>query len=181
VDIKLLPIDEVDVDLLKKWQNDVNVKYPLMGFRFPIQKKSVEDWLESVRKSNGINRIVYGIHVDSNAVGMVSLHDIDYVNRNAIFGIYVAEKRENNKGIGTSASMLTLDFAFNAMGLNRVGLEVLNNNKNAIHIYEKIGFVKEGVKRNAFFIDGSFVDVNVMSILNSEFVIEKNKIKNRLI
>ena len=181
MDIKLLPIDEVDIDLLKKWQNDVRVKYPLMGFRFPIQKKSVEDWLENVRKNNGVNRIVFGIHVNSDAVGMVTLHDIDYINSNAMFGIYVAENKENNKGIGTAASIMALDFAFNAMGLNRIGLEVVKNNVNAIHLYEKIGFVNEGVKRNSYFVNGDFVDVNCMSILCSEFVVDTSKIKNRLI
>ena len=42
MEIKLSPIDEVDIDLLKKWQNDVNVKYPLMGFRFPLQKNQLK-------------------------------------------------------------------------------------------------------------------------------------------
>ena len=41
MNIKLFPIDNVEIDLLQKWQNDVNIKYPLMGFRFPIQKKSI--------------------------------------------------------------------------------------------------------------------------------------------
>ena len=176
MDTKLLPIDDVEVDLLKKWQNDINVKYPLMGFRFPIQKKSVEDWLERVRKGNGVNRVVYGIFVNANAVGMVSLHDIDYINRNAMFGIYVVEKQHNNKGIGTNATILALDFAFNAMGLSRVGLEVLQTNKNAIHLYEKVGFIKEGVKRNAFFFDGEFVDVEIMSILKTEFSFDNKKL-----
>ena len=96
MEIKLSPIDEVDIDLLKKWQNDVNVKYPLMGFRFPLQKKSVEDWLEDLRKSNGLNRVVYGIKIKTNAIGVVSLHDIDFVNRNAMFGIYVAERQQKD-------------------------------------------------------------------------------------
>jgi len=181
MEIKLSPIDEVDIDLLKKWQNDVNVKYPLMGFRFPLQKKSVEDWLEDLRKSNGLNRVVYGIKIKTNAIGVVSLHDIDFVNRNAMFGIYVAEKQQKDKGAGTRAIILILDFAFNAMGLNRVGLEVLKSNKNAIHLYNKMGFVREGTKRNAFFTDGSFVDVEVMSILKSEFYIDKKNTENRLV
>lgn len=181
MDIKLSPIDEVDVDLLKKWQNDVNLDYQIMGFRFPVQKKAVEDWLEGVRKGNGVNRVVYGIYVDSDATGMVSLHDIDYINRNSMFGIYVAEKMNNNKGVGTKATRLILDFAFNGMGLNRVGLEVLETNMNAIHLYEKVGFVKEGVKRSAFYTDGDFIDVNIMSILKSEFNFEKKTLTNRLV
>ncbi len=179
--IKLSPIDEVDIDLIKKWQNDVNIKYPIMGFRFPIQKKSVEDWLDGLRAGNGLNRVVYGIKINTTAVGMVSLHDIDYINRHAMFGIYVAEKKQKDNGIGTRATTLILDFAFNAMGLNRVALEVLKSNKHAIHIYKKIGFVKEGIKRRAFYTDGNFVDVEIMSILRSEFFIDKMNTEHRLV
>ena len=67
------------------------------------------------------------------------------------------------------------------MGLNRVALEVLKSNKNAIHLYKKIGFVKEGIKRRAFYTDGSFVDVEIMSILRSEFFIDKINIEHRLV
>jgi len=181
MEVKLLPVDEVNIDLIKKWQNDARIKYPLMGFRFPIQTKTVEEWLENLRRENGFKRVVFGIHVNSISVGLVSLHDIDYVNSNAMFGIYVAEKKENNKGIGTTAAVMTLDFAFNAMGLNRVGLEVIKNNLNAIHVYEKIGFVAEGVKREFYFVNGKFVDVKCMAMLRSEFTTDTKKIKNRLI
>ena len=39
-----------------------------MGIRFPIQKKSVENWLESVRAANGISRVVFRIFSSENPV-----------------------------------------------------------------------------------------------------------------
>ncbi|MDA8647320.1 GNAT family N-acetyltransferase [Rhodobacteraceae bacterium] len=181
MDIKLEPIDKVDINLLQKWQNDINIKYLTKGFRFPIQFKVVEDWLENLKKDNGSKRVVYGILVGNDAVGMASLHGIDYINSTAQFGIYVSEKKENNKGVGFSATSLLLDFAFNGMGLQRIELEVLCVNKNAIHLYKKIGFVEEGTKRSCYFIDGNYVDVKIMSILRSEFIFDKFNTKNRLV
>ena len=181
LNLQLLPIDQVDVSLLQKWQNDNRVKYPLMSFRFPIQKKSVHDWLDNIRKSNGKERVVYGIFVNEKPLGMISLDNIDYVNRKASYGIYVAENKNNNKGIGFKATHLLLDFAFNAMDLNRIELDVLINNKNAIHLYKKIGFVNEGLKRDSFFADGKFIDVQVMAILKKEFKFEKKFIDDRLV
>ena len=58
---KLLPIDRVAKDDLLKWRNDKNIIYPIMGFRFPFYKKDLEDWLESNRNDNGVNRVVFGI------------------------------------------------------------------------------------------------------------------------
>lgn len=42
--------------------------------------------------------------------------------------------------------------------LRRLELTVMTHNYNAIRLYEKNGFVKEGVKKDAMFIDGQFVD-----------------------
>ena len=180
MNIKLFPIDNVEIDLLQKWQNDVNIKYPLMGFRFPIQKKSIEKWLNDIRKENGSNRVIYAIFVNEVALGMVSLHGIDYINSKAFFGIYVTGEK-NNKGIGFAATQLTLDFAFNAMGLNRVELEVLISNKNAIHLYRRIGFKDEGIKRKSFFADDKFMDVQIMSILKNEFIFDNTLLSSRLV
>ena len=91
------------------------------------------------------------------------------------------KKKENNKGVGFSATSLLLDFAFNGMGLQRIELEGLGVNKNAIHLYKKIGFVEEGTKRSCYFIDGNYVDVKIMSILRSEFIFDKFNTKNRLV
>jgi len=181
MNIQLLPIDNVDISLLQKWQNDVNIKYLTKGFIFPIQIKSVENWLESVRKQNGTKRVVYGIFLENDPVGIVSLHDIDYVNSNAKFAIYLSDPKNNNKGIGFKATSILLDFAFNAMGLQRIELEVLASNKNGIHLYKKIGFEDEGIKRSSYFFDGRYVDVHIMSILKNEFVFNLDYPSNRLI
>jgi RimJ/RimL family protein N-acetyltransferase len=141
----------------------------------------VEEWVDSLRKENRRSRVAYGIFSDGKEVGIVSLHDIDYICRNFFCGIYVAERSEKYKGVDNIASQLALDFAFNAMGMNRVELEVLQNNTNAIHLYEKIGFGGEGLKRDAFFADGKVLDVKVMSILKKEFNMDDGLASDRLV
>ena len=67
------------------------------------------------------------------------------------------------------AVRLLLDFAFRDLNLHRVYLHVFDTNAAAIRIYEKVGFVREGVLRQAAHIDGRYVDVMVMSILREEY------------
>tara|TARA_Y100000589_G_scaffold296743_1_gene304074 strand:- start:5590 stop:6135 length:546 start_codon:yes stop_codon:yes gene_type:complete len=181
MEIKLLPIDKVEIDLLYKWQNDVQIKYPIMGFRFPIQKKVIEEWIQKISSDNGKSSCLYGIFLENKAVGLVNIHDIDYVSRNAKFGIYIGEKKQHYKGIGFLASTLALDFAFNGIGLHRIDLEVLKTNNNAIKLYKKIGFSIEGEKRDAYSYDGDFINVYIMSLLKNEFKIDKKNLKNRLV
>lgn len=42
-------------------------------------------------------------------------------------------------------------------------------NHAARKCYQKAGFVMEGVKRHAFFTDGRFCDVGILSILRDEY------------
>lgn len=179
--IKLLPIDNVEIDLLQSWQNDINIKYPLMGFRFPIQKQSIKSWLEEIRNDNGKTKVVYGIFDSQDPIGMIALQNIDYINSNANYGIYLGNKISENKGTGFEATLILLDFAFNGMGLHRIGLEVLSSNKNAINLYKKIGFILEGTKKESYFLNGKFIDIEMMSILKTQIRFEKNILKNRLV
>jgi RimJ/RimL family protein N-acetyltransferase len=73
------------------------------------------------------------------------------------------------RGLGTEAARLLLGYAFDVVGLHRVGLEVYDFNPRARHVYEKVGFVHEGTRRDALRFDGGWVDAHVMSILAAEW------------
>ena len=53
-----------------------------------------------------------------------------------------------------------------AKGITRVELEVRGDNAAAITLYEKSGFIKEGVKRKALFFDGVYYDALLMSLIS---------------
>jgi len=46
---------------------------------------------------------------------------------------------------------------------------VLEDNKSAIHIYNKLGFKTEGVLRKSLFKDNKYHNLIIMSILKEEF------------
>jgi RimJ/RimL family protein N-acetyltransferase len=68
------------------------------------------------------------------------------------------------QGLGTRLIRHTLDAA-RAAGMSRVELSVHENNANAIALYKKVGFVIEGLQRNANKIDGVYGNVILMALL----------------
>ena len=68
------------------------------------------------------------------------------------------------QGIGTRLIETTLARA-KEIGLERIELDAFATNTNAIALYEKVGFVIEGVKRNARKIDGIVEDNIVMGLV----------------
>lgn len=115
------------------------------------------------------DRIVWAIvdHDSGEVVGESVLNDLDLGNRSCGFRIWISGAR--NKGLGTEATRLTMRHAFADQGLNRVELEVYDFNPRARHVYEKVGFVHEGVKRQALRYEGGWIDAHVMSILACEW------------
>ncbi len=71
-------------------------------------------------------------------VGNVQLTDI--TPDTAQFHIFIGMKKYHGKGIGTEATKLMLDHAFNVMRLKKVYLNVKHANIAAIKSYEHCGF-----------------------------------------
>ena len=83
--------------------------------------------------------------------------------------IYIAENQNRDKGYGYEALKLILNHAFISMHMERVTLDYMTANKKAEHLYEKIGFTREGTMRNSGKKVGKYVDLILMSMLRSEF------------
>ena len=77
------------------------------------------------------------------------------------------------KGLGSALLSLVLETAFQK-GLQRIELEVYASNQAAIRTFQKAGFVEEGRKRRARFLDGKWDDILVMGCLKDDDGKKKN-------
>jgi RimJ/RimL family protein N-acetyltransferase len=101
-------------------------------------------------------------------IGEVVFNDWDPGNSSCNFRTWLAPEGQN-RGLGTDALRTFLSYGFEHLGLHRVSLEVYAFNPRAIRVYEKVGFVTEGVLRQALRYDGEWIDAVVMSILAPEW------------
>lgn len=101
-------------------------------------------------------------------VGEVVLYEWDPDARSCTFRALLGP-RGRGRGFGTEATRLIVGHGFEQLGLRRVQLEVYGNNPRARRVYEKVGFVLEGVRREAAFRDGEWVDEVLMAILDREW------------
>jgi ribosomal protein S18 acetylase RimI-like enzyme len=71
-------------------------------------------------------------------------------------------KDERGKGIGTKLLNIAEEVA-KERNARRIELEVFASNTNALGIYEKLGYVREGLKKHAVELNGSFDDMILMA------------------
>ena len=69
------------------------------------------------------------------------------------------------QGVGTALMEAILDLTDNWLMLERVELDVYADNLRAQRLYEKMGFVKEGLKRRAAIRKGKYIDAFLMARL----------------
>jgi RimJ/RimL family protein N-acetyltransferase len=94
--------------------------------------------------------------------------DISSLNRpvyahSAVLGMGVIDGYRE-QGVGKALMTATLGAA-KAAGLTRVELTVREPNLRAMKLYEKMGFVHEGVKRRGVCVDGQYEDLICMAVL----------------
>mgnify|MGYP001821793565 FL=1 len=103
-------------------------------------------------------------------LGEVVVNDWDPDNRSCSFRIALSPGAQD-RGVGTEATRLLVMYVFDQIAVpavNRISLELYDFNPRAIAVYEKIGFVREGVLRQALFWDGEYHDAILMSMLRSD-------------
>lgn len=71
-------------------------------------------------------------------------------------------KEQRGKGLGAELLENVVRDAW-AHGFKRLELEVYDDNEPAIHLYEKHGYVLEGRKKYARYIDGVYQDILIMA------------------
>jgi diamine N-acetyltransferase len=82
--------------------------------------------------------------------------------------------RTPNRGFGTPFLRSVISWVFDQPASHRFWLDVLDNNARARHVYRNVGFVEEGVMREAWrFPTGTRRNLVLMSITRSEWLKKK--------
>jgi len=166
--IYLRPLAEEDLDRCMRWINDPEILSTL-GRRFPMSRTLEREWLTSQYKSEKDFSLAIVLKDGDLHIGNCGLHQIDYQNRNAEFGILIGEKEHWGHGYAPEAAKMILQHGFDELNLHRISLEVYSHNERAQRAYEKAGFTPEGTMREAYFRSGRYYDNLIMGILRSEW------------
>jgi len=175
--VKLRKMTKEDTELYHKWRNDVEVMHSTNPSLDVYPMEETKDFVDHVILGTHAGKSYIMVEKGKESpIGIVSLINIDYKNRNAECIIDIGEKEYWGKGYGSEGLKLLLDYAFYEMNLHRVYLKVFSFNDKAISLYNKIGFIQEGSSRQSLFRDGTWYDIVHMGILQNEYY--EKQVKN---
>lgn len=160
-----------DVPEIRKWVNDAQTTRYLSTRFWPVQSMTdTEAFVSHMMQSshNAYNFVIADVQ-DESYIGQLDMFRTDWRLRQGELGMVIGRSDLRGRGIGREALGLMQEFAFRTLGMERLELEVHMENEAALACYRHAGFVLEGVKRHAFWSDGRFTDVGMMSVLREEY------------
>jgi RimJ/RimL family protein N-acetyltransferase len=162
---------ETDAPVFARWSNDS--RYLLQSGDDPARpvdvaeaRATIETWSKGWPETVGLALRALD---DGRLVGFVRLYDIAWNHGTAMVGISVPDPADQDRGFGRDAMELLMRYAFGELGLHRLWLDVFGYNLRAIHLYEALGFRREGLLREQLYRDGRRWDVVLMGLLRAEW------------
>lgn len=169
--IRLREYRREDLLSMREWVNDPAITRHLSDtFLYPQTIQDTEAFIEGAMEGGDAHRGFIIAHCDTeDYIGQIDLFKLDWKNRTAELGIVIGNRVNQSKGYGTEAVRLLSRFAFHGMNLNRLQLEVYEDNLSAIRCYEKCGFTEEGRLRQRYYRNGHYCDLVIMAVLRDEY------------
>ena len=153
-----------DAERCYRWMNDPNIVRTLKS-RYPIAFSNEVEWLDRAMAPAATERHFAIERKDDRAhIGNASIHEIDWVSRNAWFGLFIGEPTAWNRGFGSDAIQTLVRFAFDDMNLIKLRINVFDYNERARHVLQSRGFVQEGKLVRDFYREGTWHDIVILSI-----------------
>lgn len=166
--IVLRPLEGEDAPLFQEWLNDPENHQYLRRFR-PLGLAEERHWLGSLPERPDDQEFGIVLREGERLIGACGLHGTALPHRSGQLGILIGDRAAQGKGYGSEAIRLLLGYGFGTLGLHRVALHVYGNNERGIRCYEKCGFRREGVLREARWWDGRWWDILEYGILEQEW------------
>ncbi|MCH5245819.1 MAG: GNAT family N-acetyltransferase [Muribaculaceae bacterium] len=168
----LRPFAPDDYILLNKWRHDPEIQEYTGG---PVRYVSIEmekAWVHD-KMMNNAKDIYWAICLNDESqrmIGYTSLNDIDHLNKRVIFGGLVIGEKDCRNGISMfEADLLKMDYAFNQLNMHCIVDECLSIHPSTPHTLRALGFKKGGVLRDYVYKNGKYHDIDVYSLLRSEY------------
>jgi RimJ/RimL family protein N-acetyltransferase len=165
--LKRLSFDELEGNYVQ-WLNDKEVcKYNSHGGTL-YTRDMAETFIRTL--DNDQSREVYAVYLKDTSIhiGNISLQQIDFHNSKAELAYLFGEKAYWNNGYAQEAGEILLKRAFAVLGLHRVYFGTHVDNLGMRRLGEKLGFLMEGILKEAFFKNGKFYDITLYGKLRQQ-------------
>lgn len=156
--VYLRPVEKTDLPFFIRSLNNENIAKFLQSHRMMMEIEE-EEWFQNLPKKKDENRVCsIALRATHEVIGTIGLHGINWINRTAVSGIFLAEEFWG-KGLGREVDMLWLKYAFFTLNLRQVYASVYDFNSRSQGNLMKSGYKEVARYPEYVFKNGKYCDV----------------------
>jgi len=168
--VRLRPLERADLPRYQELFSDAGINLLYGGLGVPENLARLERRYDAGEFDATDRFLLLVIEVEDTLIGAMVLRNTENLpSRSATFGIIIGDPAYLDRGYGTEASTLLLDYAFGVLGYHKINLDLFEYNARAQAMYEKLGFVVEGRRRENHWSRGRFWDDILMGVTAEEW------------
>jgi diamine N-acetyltransferase len=164
--VALGPMQREHIGLLVRWLHGYELQRTTSHFR-PVTHEALTQHFERAMQATDEVHFTMYAQPSLRPIGGTNLTQI--TERTATFAIAIGEDECRGKGYGTEATRLTLDYAFNVLGVHNVLLTVHADNEAGVRAYRRAGFREIGRRREVLEKGGALIDIVYMDCLPADW------------
>ncbi|WP_060860230.1 GNAT family N-acetyltransferase [Paenibacillus riograndensis] len=171
--MRLRYMDALDFGHLQRWSLSADFLKQWAGpsFTYPLDHKQLTNYLEGANHPAESDKLIYCAveGEEQQVVGHISLSAIDRANGSARISRVIVDPAQQGRGIGQRMIQELLRIGFDGLRLHRLSLGAFSFNQAALKCYERAGFIREGIQREAALFGENYTDCIQLSILDREW------------
>jgi len=168
--IRLRALEPKDIDFLYDIENDRDL-WHLSHTQQPFSAHLLQHYIDQANQDiYAAKQFRFAIEVVDNKqlIGFIDLFDFSPKNKRAGIGI-VIHKNYRHKAYGKAALKSVIDYAFNILYLHQVYANISVDNLTSQQLFESMGFVLSGVKKEWNFDGRQYVDEKLYQLISKKF------------
>ena len=154
------------------WFNDEETTRGMQKHYFPNTRELQSDFYQK-HIEGSVDKVQVGIFhkKDQLLIGVLSLNNIDYINRSCEIAGLIGEKKYRNFKDYIEANKLLINHAFRTLNLNRIygGSVIKEVNEMFCRV---LGFKSEGIQKMAVYKNGDYLDVYLIGLLKEDYILK---------
>lgn len=169
MNIKLEPLKEKYLPMVRAWRNDESIRQYMYTDHIITEKEHL-NWFNKTVGEKGNKHFIF--MVDDEPVGYVNIAHINLAFKRAYWGFYLNPFVKPHIATGLLMEFTAIEYAFGELKLRKLCCEVLANNPQVLNMHQKVGFEIEGCLKQHVTKKGEFLDVFTLGLLEHDWVIQ---------
>ncbi len=171
------PFEEKDYEIMFEILNEANIKILTGSVSSddeayvtpqPEEREKIRQWYMTRNEQNNRLDLAVVSRESDQIIGEVVFNEYNEETGNVNFRVLLSES-SCNKGVGTEAVSMFIQYGMEELDLHKISLEVYSFNPRAERVYQKVGFILEGTKREEFLYNQVYFDIKMYGLLKGDY------------